>query len=107
MLQGGETEEWSERLVAERDADCRDALFDFVYALLLVQLGQILMRPGVRSDGMPGRGHLLQDFGVVPGMFSNRKKDGLGALLGERLEHSRRMTQPRTIVEGEHNFLVA
>ena len=40
-------------------------------------------------------------------MLSDRKKEGLGALIGERLEHSRRMTRPRTIVEGEHNFLVA
>ena len=48
--QGGETEERSDRLVAKRDADSRDALLDFVDPFLLAQLGQVLVRPGVRSD---------------------------------------------------------
>jgi hypothetical protein len=105
--QGRKAEEWSSRLVAKRDAHRRNALLDFVDPFLLAQLGQVLVRPGVRSDGMPGSSHLLHDFGMPSGVLSDRKKDCLGALLGERLEHSRRMTRPRAIVEREHDFLVA
>jgi hypothetical protein len=38
MPQGGETEEWSGRLVAKRNADSRDAFLDFVDPFLLAQL---------------------------------------------------------------------
>src|SRR5262245_57426344 len=107
MPQGRETEERCGRLVAKRDADRCDALLDFGDPILLVQLGQVLMRPGVRPDGMPGSSHLLHDFGMPPGVLSDRKKDCFGALIRERLEHGWRMTRPRTIIEGEYDFLVA
>ena len=107
MPQRGETEERTDRLVAERDADCRNAFLDFVDPFLLAQLGQILVRPGVRPDGMPGSRHLLHDFGMPPGVFSDREKERLGALIGERLQHGRRMPWPWTVIEREHDFFVA
>jgi hypothetical protein len=56
---------------------------------------------------MSGGRHLFHDVGVPPGVFSDRKKDCLGALIGERLEHGRRMTRPRAVIEREHDFFVA
>ena len=107
MPQRRETEERSDRLVAERDADGGDAFLDFVVAFLLAQLRQILVRPGVRADGVTGGRHLLQDFRMPAGVLSDREKERLGALIGERLQHGRRMPWPWTVVESEHDFVVA
>src|SRR5512143_4236830 len=106
MPQSGETEEWTDRLVAECDAHCSNTLFDLVYAFLLGKLGQILVRPGVRSNGMSAGRHLFHDFRVPARVFADRKKDRLGALVGKGLEHSRRMTWPGPIVEGEYDLVV-
>ena len=55
----------------------------------------------------PAGRHLLQDFGMPPGMFSDREKERLGALIGERLQHGRRVPRPWAVIEREHDFLVA
>ena len=52
------------------------------------QLRQILVRPGVRADGVAGRGHLLEDFGMLAGVLADREEHRLGALVGQRLEHA-------------------
>jgi hypothetical protein len=56
---------------------------------------------------MTSRRHLLQDFRMPPGVLSDREKDGLGALIGERLQHGRRMPWPWTVVESEDDFFIA
>jgi len=50
--------------------------------LLGVQIG---MRPGVRADGMAGRGDLLQNLGMVGGVLADREEHSLGAFIGEGL----------------------
>src|SRR6187401_2379148 len=62
MPQSRETEERADRLVAESNTYGGNAFFDLIDALLLAQLGQILVRPSVRSNGMTGSRYLLHDF---------------------------------------------
>ena len=107
MPQRRETEERTDRLVAERDADRRDAFFDFVLAFLLAQPRQVLVRPGVRTDGVAGRRDLLHDFRMPAGVLADREEHRLGALIGERLEHGRRVARPRAVIESEHDLVVA
>ena len=103
----GKRKNGAHRLVAERDAHRRDALLDFGLGLVRRHLRQVLVRPGVRADGVAGRRHLLQDFGMPAGMLADREEQRLGALVGQRLEHGRRVARPRAVVEGQHDFFVA
>ena len=109
VLQRREAEERRRRLAAERPFHGAESLFDFILALLLVQLlvDEGGMRPGVRSDGMAGRHHLLEDFGIVGGVLADREEDAGGAFLRQRLQDRRRIHRPRTVVERQHHFLVA
>ena len=63
------------------------------------------MRPGVGADGVAGGGDLLENFRMIGGVLADREKRRLGAFLGQRLEH-RGGGRPRTVVEGQHHFLV-
>src|SRR5215204_4043607 len=54
---------------------------------------------------MPLRCHLLEDFGVEQGVFSDREECCLGAVISERFEHGRGVVQPWTIVKGEQHFV--
>ncbi len=107
MLQLRKPEE-RRRRGAERELDRAEAFFDLVLGLLVGHLlaVQIGMRPGVRADGVPGRGHLAENFRMVGGMLADREEQGLGALVGQRLEHRRRVERPRTVVKRQHHFLV-
>ena len=109
VLQRREAEERRRRLAAERPFHGAESFFDFILALLL---GQLLvdeggMRPGVRPDGMAGRHHLLEDFGIVGGVLADREEDAGGAFFRQRLQDRRRVHRPRTVVERQHHFLVA
>ena len=109
MLQRREAEERRRRLAAERPFHRAESLLDFILALLL---GQLLVdeggvRPGVRADGVAGRHHLLEDFGIVGGVLADREEDAGGAFFRQRLQHRRRIHRPRTVVERQHHFLVA
>src|SRR5262249_3152762 len=101
-----ETEKWPDRLVTQGDADGGNALFDLVLAFLLGYFRQILMRPGVASNGVARSGHLLHDFWVPPGMLADGEKHRLRALVRQRLEHRRSVTGPRSVVESQHDFVV-
>ena len=109
MLQRREAEERRRRLAAQRPFHRAEALFDFILALLLVQLlvDEGGVRPGVRADGMAGRHHLLEDFGIVGGVLADREEDAGGAFLRQRLQDRGRIHRPRTVVERQHHFLVA
>ena len=63
------------------------------------------VRPGVRTDGVAGRVDLLEDFRMIGGVLADRKKQPFGAFVRQRLQHGRR-GRPRTVVEGQHDFLV-
>ena len=109
MLQRREAEERRRRLAAQRPFHGAESLFDFILALLLVQLlvDEGGMRPGVRPDGMAGRHHLPEDFGIVGGVLADREEDAGGAFLRQRLQDRRRVHRPRTVVERQNHFLVA
>src|SRR5262245_7780315 len=107
MPQGGKAEERTNRLAAQSDADCGNAFFDFVLAFLLAEFRQVLVRPGVRSDSVAGRCNLFHDFGMPPGMLADGEEDRLGALLGQCLEHGRRMSRPWTVIEGQDDLFIA
>ena len=64
------------------------------------------MRPGVGADGVAGRGHLLENFRMIGGVLADREEHRLGAFVRQRLEHGRRIDRPRTVIEGQHDFLV-
>jgi hypothetical protein len=68
---------------------------------------QILVAPGVRADGVPGRGHLLEDAGLVGGVQADREENRLGAVRGERGEHGGGVLRPRAVVECEHDLAFA
>src|SRR5579863_246524 len=108
MLQLREAEERRGR-GAKRELDGAVALFDLVLDGLLVQFlrVQVGMRPGVRADGVTGCRHLPENLGMKGGMLADREEHRLGALVGQRLEHRRRVDRPRTVIEGQHHFLVA
>src|SRR6266550_7752904 len=107
MLQLRKTEERRRRR-AQRQLDRAETLFDLVLGLLLAGFlaVEVRMRPGVGADGMAGRGHLLEDGGMIGGVLADRKEHRLGAFVGERLEHRRRVDRPRTVVKSQHDFLV-
>ena len=65
------------------------------------------MRPGVRADGVAGRGHLLENFGMPAGVLADREEQRLGALVGQRLEHALGVARPRAVVERQHDLVVA
>src|SRR6266850_4010000 len=85
-----------------------ETFFDLVLGLLLGHLlaVEIGVRPGVRPDGMPGRGHLPENFRMIGGVLADRKKHRLGAFVGERLEYRWRIAWPRAVVKGQHDLLV-
>src|SRR2546429_6738499 len=68
---------------------------------------QILVTPGVRADGVPGCGYLLEDAGLVGRMQADWEKDRLGAVRRERGKHRRGVLRPRAVVEGEHHLAFA
>ena len=109
VLQRGEAEERRRRLAAQRPFHGAESLLDFILALLLVQLlvDEGGVRPGVRSDGMAGRHHLLEDFGIVGGVLADREEDAGGAFFRQRLQDRRRIHRPRTVVKRQNHFLVA
>src|SRR5262249_20116063 len=63
---------------------------------------QILVTPGVRPDGVPGCGYLLEDAGLVGGMQADGEEDRLGAVRSQSGEHCRGVLGPGAVVEGEH-----
>ena len=64
------------------------------------------MRPGVGADGVTGCGDLPEKFRMIHRVLADREEHRLGALVGERLEHRGRIDGPRTVIEGQHDFLV-
>src|SRR5262249_31593811 len=107
------------RRPADRPAHGADALLDLVLGVVLYGLAlpvaiaptlgfrQTLVTPGMRADGMPGRGHLLEDAGLVGGVQADREEDRLGAVCGERGEHRLRILRPGAIVECKHYLAFA
>ena len=65
------------------------------------------MRPGVRSDRVPRRGDLPENFGMPHGVLADREKQGLGALIRERLKDRRGVAGPRAVVESQHYLVFA
>src|SRR5437016_5978727 len=104
---------------ANRPVHGTDAHLDLVLGVVLYGLDlpvniaptlgfrQILVTPGVRADGVPGGGHLLEDAGLVGGMQADREEERLGAMGGERGEHRWGVLRPGAVVEGEHYLAFA
>lgn len=65
------------------------------------------MRPGVRADGVALGGDMLENFGIVGGVFADREEDRLGAFVGKGLEDRRRVDRPWAVIKRQHHFLVA
>ena len=72
--------------------------------LLVVQIG---VRPGMRADGMTCGGNLLENFGIIGRVLADRKENAGRAFLCQRLQDRGRVDRPRTIIEGQHHFMVA
>src|SRR5262249_15924321 len=101
---------------AQRPAHRADALFDLIFPGVLdclplavdqataLGLRQVLMTPRMRTDRVAGRGHLLEDVGLVRRMQADREEDRLGAMTREGGEYLRRVVRPRTVSESEHVF---
>jgi len=108
MLERREAEEGGDRLGAERDAHRGDALFDFSLGFVRRHPRQVLVRPGVRADGVTGGGPTcFMISGCQPACLPIGKNIALGALFGQRLEYRRGVYRPRAIVEREDHFVVA
>src|SRR6516165_11009094 len=102
-----EAEEWSDRLIAERYAHRRYAHLDLGLGLVVRQLRQILVRPGVGADGMAGLGDFLEQLGVITSVLADGEEHCLGAVFGERFQYALGVARPGAVVESEHYFLVA
>ena len=55
----------------------------------------------------PAAATCLRISGCQVGVLADREEHRLGALVGQRLEHRRRIVRPRAVVEGQHHFVVA
>jgi len=62
-------------------------------------LRQILVRPGVRADGVAGSDDLFGDLGMPHRVLADLEERGLEAIVGERLEDGRRVLRPGAVVE--------
>ena len=97
---------------AHRHAHGTDAHLDLVLGIVLdgldlavhqapaFGLRQILVTPGVRTDGVARSGHLLEDARLIGRMQADREKDRFGAVGGERRQHRGSIFWPGAIVEG-------
>ncbi len=56
---------------------------------------------------MAGRGHLLEDSGLVGCVQADREEDRLGAVGGERRQHHLGVLRPGPVVEGQHDLALA
>src|SRR4029077_7042347 len=101
--QGRKAEEWSFGL-AQRHADCADALLDLILSLVGRQLREIGMRPSVGANCVPCGSHLLENLRMPHGMLADREEQRLGALRCQRLEYGWRIAGPWTIVESQNYF---
>ena len=84
--QGREAKERRFRL-AERHANRANALLDLFFGLIRRQFRQIRMRPCVRTNRMPRRSNLLEDFRMPNGMLAYREEYSFSALFRQRLEY--------------------
>src|SRR5262249_22706776 len=107
VAQGREAEERPNRLVAQRYANRSNALLNLVLAVLFVELGKVLVRPGMRADRVASGCHLLQNFPMPAGMLADWTENRLGALIGEGLEHGRCVAGPWAIIEGQDDLMIA
>src|SRR3974377_653594 len=65
------------------------------------------MRPGMRSDRVPCRGHLLKNFRMPHGVLANGEEQRLGTLVRERFKNRRSVAGPRAVVECQHHLVFA
>src|ERR1700722_12401888 len=65
------------------------------------------MRPSMRADRMSCCSNLLEDFRVPHRMFADGEEQRLGALRLQGFEDGWRIAGPRTVIEGQHDFVVA
>ena len=61
----------------------------------------------MRSDGVPGRVNLLQDFRVVSRVLADREENTGRAFIHQCLEDGGCIERPWAVVECQHHFLVA
>src|SRR3569623_355553 len=108
MLKRGKADEGGGRF-AKRPYHGAAAFLDLGLALLVRQLlgGEIGVRPGVRADGVAVRCNRFQDFRMPGRVLADREEDRLGALVVQRLDDGGRVDGPRTVVEGQYDFLFA
>src|SRR5262249_61337180 len=62
---------------------------------------------GMVADRNAGRDHLLGDLRMPGRMLADLEEGRFQAFVGQCLEHGWRVTRPRTVVEGQEDFLVA
>src|SRR5918994_6471890 len=65
------------------------------------------MRPGVRADRMALLCETLEDVRIECRVLADGEEDRLRAMISQRLHHSRRGAEPRTVIEREHDFAAA
>src|SRR5438874_9007160 len=61
----------------------------------------------MRSDGMAGRGNLLEDFRIIGRVLADRKENAGRAFVRQGLQDGGRIDWPRAVVERQHHFMVA
>ena len=103
VAQARKAEERGGRLLKRR-ADRAKSLFNFVFGLRGIELGQIGMRPCMRSDGMSGRSDVAKQGRMPKGMLADREEDRLRALIAQRLENCWCVARPGTIVKSQYDF---
>ena len=86
-----------------------ETFLDFFLALVFGQflVGEGRVRPGMRSDGVTGRGNLFQDLRIVGRVLADRKENAGRALVRQRLQYRGRIDRPGAVVKRQHHFLVA
>src|SRR5207248_9381647 len=59
------------------------------------------------ADRHSGSSELFSQIGSPSRVFADLEERRLGAVVLQRLEHHRRVSRPRAIVEGQSDFLIA
>src|SRR4051812_12880794 len=55
----------------------------------------------------PAAATCLRISGVVGRVLADGEERGLGAMVGQCLQHRRRIARPGTVIKGQHHFAVA
>ena len=84
-----------------------DAELDLAFGGNRIELGQVLVRPGMRADGVPALGHFAHQRRLSKGAEADHEECRSRAVRLQRLEHGSRVDGVRTVIERKDDLAFA